>query len=133
MDDDDATVTFMCIAFEAAGNSVATASSVEEALAEAGRCPPDVVLSDLTLGRDGADVSDGFALLRQLRDRPDTAHAGVLAVSGADHPDVLRAAERRGFDGFVTKPVDVTALIQRVQDLELVVAARRSSAGAGAD
>ena len=128
VDDDPATVSFMRLAFESAGDAVATASSVEEAMRRVACCPPDVVLSDLTLGRDGADVGDGFLLLRNLRSWPETAHAGVLAVSGADHPEVLRAAEERGFDGFVTKPVDVASLIERVHRLGPVVAERRTSA-----
>lgn len=125
VDDDAATVTFMHLAFEAAGHVVDTAASVDEAVGRAVAEPPDVVLSDLTFGSDGSEGRDGFRLLRALRSRPETAHVGMLAVSGADLPEVLRATEARGFDGFVAKPVDVASLIERVHRLGDEVAARR--------
>lgn len=124
VDDDTATVSFMRLAFEAAGDEVRTATTVDDALREAAAMLPDVVLSDLTLARSVSDGADGFALLRALRDHPRTVHIGVLAVSGADHPEVLRAAEERGFDGFVAKPVDIASLIERVHRLGEVVAER---------
>lgn len=126
VDDDPATVAFMQLAFESAGDVVDTASSVDEAMRHVARHAPDVVLSDLTFRRDGDEAADGFLLLKNLRDRPETAQIGVLAVSGADFPEVLRATEDRGFDGFVAKPVDVASLVSRVHDLGEKVAARRS-------
>lgn len=129
VDDDPATVAFMHLAFESAGDVVDTASSVDEAMRHAARHAPDVVLSDLTFRRDGDELSDGFLLLRKLRSRPETAHVGVLAVSGADFPEVLRATEDHGFDGFVAKPVDVAELISRVHRLGEQVAARHSRTG----
>lgn len=127
VDDDPATVAFMHLAFESAGDVVTTASSVDEAMRHVTLHPPDVVLSDLTFRRDGGEASDGFLLLRKLRERPETAHVGVLAISGADFPEVLRATEDQGFDGFVAKPVDVASLISRVHRLGEQVAIRRSS------
>ncbi len=125
VDDDPATVSFMQLAFEAAGDEVATATSVDGALAQVATRPPDVILSDLTLASDG-DASDGFALLQMLREQASTSHVGVIAVSGDDHPEVLRAAEDRGFDGFVAKPVDVPSLVERVRRLGATVRARRA-------
>ena len=126
IDDDPATVAFMHLAFESAGDVVDTASSVDEAMGHVELHPPDVVLSDLTFRHHGDEASDGFLLLQNLRDRPETAHIGVLAVSGADFPEVLRATKDRGFDGFVAKPVDLASLISRVHHLGEQVAARRS-------
>lgn len=128
VDDDPATVAFMQLAFESDGMAVQTATGVEEALRSALADTPDVVLSDLTFRGEGDDTSDGFALVKQLRDRPETAHIGVLAVSGADHPDVLRAAKAQGFDGFVAKPVDVASLISHVNRLGESVAHRHAEA-----
>ncbi len=129
VDDDPSTVAFMNLAFESAGDVVDTASTVEEAMRHAADHPPDVVLSDLTFRREGDEASDGFLLLKKLRDHAATAHVGVLAVSGADFPDVLRATEDQGFDGFVAKPVDVAALISLVHSLSEQVAARAPGKG----
>ena len=129
VDDDPATVAFMHLAFQSAGDEVDTASSVDEAMVHVTAHPPDVVLSDLTFRRDGSDLSDGFRLLRMLRSRPETAHVGVIAVSGADFPAVMQATEDHGFDGFVAKPVDVSSLISRVHRLGEQVAVRHSGTG----
>lgn len=130
VDDDPATVSFMRLAFIAAGDDVATASTVDDAIGVATAEPPDVVLSDLTFGRTGdpgvSGGTDGFLLVQALRDRPETAEVGILAISGASFPEVRRAAEDRGFDGFVAKPVDVASLIERVHRLGRIVADRRS-------
>ena len=132
VDDHPATVTFMRLAFTAAGHLVTTASSVDEAIGYATLEPPDVVLSDLAFGNDidhpsGAE-HDGCYLARSLRALPGTADAGLLAVSGADSPDVIRSATDSGFDGFVSKPVDLPSLLERVDRLGTLVAARRTGA-----
>jgi len=123
----------MQLAFESTGDVVDTASGVNEAMLHAIDHAPDVVLSDLIFkgngDGDGDDASDGFLLLRLLRSRPETAHVGVLAVSGADFPEVLRATEDHGFDGFVAKPVDVASLIARVHRLGELAAARHCTTG----
>jgi CheY-like chemotaxis protein len=126
VDDDPATVTFMRLAFGAAGHVVSTASSVAEAIARARNEPPDVVLSDLAFGSALDGERDGCSLARTLRSLPATADVGLLAVSGAGSPDVLRGATSGGFDGFVSKPVDLKSLLEQVDRLGDLVAARRT-------
>jgi CheY-like chemotaxis protein len=129
VDDHPATVMFMRLAFASAGHTVATATSVEEAIEQARAERPDVVLSDLTFSNaDGTDHSQklsGCFLARTLRSMPDTAEVGLLAVSGADSPDLVRDSVESGFDGFVSKPVDLPSLLERVDQLGDLVAARR--------
>ena len=129
VDDDPATASFMRLAFAAAGHRVSTASTLGEAMSRVAEEPPDVVLTDLTFGRGDGPAADGFSLLQWLQGRAETEHVGVLAVSGAGSPDVLRAVDERGFDGFVAKPVDVGSLIDRVHRLGEVAAARRRPSG----
>ena len=125
VDDDPATVMFMRLAFVGAGHCVHTASSVGAAMERASEACPDVVLCDLTFGRAVDGARDGCALARTLRAMPATSDVGLLAVSGADSPDVLRRAADSGFDGFVSKPVDLGSLLERVDQLGDLVAARR--------
>jgi CheY-like chemotaxis protein len=129
VDDHSATVTFMRLAFAASGHTVTTATSVDEAITSATAEPPDVVLSDLTFsnagGKDLGQQRDGCFLARTLRSMPATAAVGLLAVSGADSPDVVRETVDSGFDGFVSKPVDLPSLLERVDQLGDLVAARR--------
>jgi CheY-like chemotaxis protein len=70
---------------------------------------PVLVLMDIQL--PGAD---GFALLSEIRRSP---HAGlrVLALTAhAMHGDRERALEA-GFDGYITKPIDIRAFPAQVQ------------------
>lgn len=127
VDDHPATVTFMRLAFVAAGHRVVTATSVAAAIGSATAERPDVVLSDLTfsdVGDDAEQQRDGFHLARTLRSMPSTAGVGLLAVSGADSPEVVRATVDSGFDGFVSKPVDLPTLLDQVDQLGVLVAAR---------
>ena len=128
VDDDPATVAFMRLAFTAAGHAVTTASSVDEAISCAIGEPPDIVLSDLAFGSTLRGEHDGCSLARTLRTVPATAEAGLLAVSGAGSPDIVRETTDSGFDGVVSKPGDLAALLERVDRLGEVVAARRNSA-----
>lgn len=128
VDNHAATVTFMRLAFTAAGHAVTTALSVSEAIGCAAAERPDVVLSDLAFGNDLDQERDhdGYSLARSLRAMPDTADVGLLAVSGADSPDVLRETVDSGFDGFVSKPVDLPSLLARVDRLGNLVSDRRA-------
>lgn len=126
VDDDPATVTFMRLAFAAAGHAVTTASSVTQAIGRASNDPPDVVLSDLAFGSTLDGERDGCSLARTLRSMPATADVGLLAVSGAGSPDVLSDTANSGFDGFVSKPVDLTSLLDQVDRLGDLVTARRA-------
>jgi CheY-like chemotaxis protein len=128
VDDHPATVTFMRLAFTAVGHRVIAATSVEEAIDQATAERPDVVLSDLTFanagGNDLGHERNGCFLARTLRSIPSTAAVGLLAVSGADSTDVVRETVDSGFDGFVSKPVDLPSLLEQVDQLGDLVAAR---------
>ena len=126
VDDHEATVTFMRLAFASAGHDVVTAASVDDAIDVADATRPDVVLSDLTFGSTLDRDRDGYFLARALRAAPDNADVGLLAVSGAVSPDVLDDSTDSGFDGFVSKPVNLASLLERVDRLGDVVAARRA-------
>jgi CheY-like chemotaxis protein len=126
VDDHPATVTFMRLAFTSVGHTVTTASSVDEAIECATAERPDVVLSDLAFGNASGHGGDGCSLARSLRTIPGTADVGLIAVSGADSPDVIRDAADSGFDEFVPKPVDLPSLLERVDRLGDLVAARRA-------
>ena len=60
---------------------------------------PDVILLDI-----GLPGIDGWEVLRELRADPETADISVIIVTAHAQPEVAAAAERRGADGFITKP-----------------------------
>lgn len=76
-----------------------------DALAQA---QPDLVLMDIQLpGRDG------FALLQEIRDS-DTPGYRVVALTAHAMAGDLERALAAGFDGYLTKPVDIRRLPHQV-------------------
>ncbi|WP_199516667.1 response regulator [Nucisporomicrobium flavum] len=75
--------------------------------------PPDVVLLDLNL-----PGHDGRRLLRQLRERPDTAHTPVIILVDSSAAEHIVRAEFLPVQGYATKPVDFACLTAIVRGLE---------------
>jgi len=98
-----------------------TATTAEEGLILARQEPPAVILLDLNL-----PGMDGFEALEALRADPRTAHLPVIAVTANALPETAMRAEEAGFDGFVTKPLDVKAFLETVNR---TVPARSALAG----
>lgn len=82
---------------------------------------PDVILLDI-----GLPGIDGWEVLSEIRSDPHTEHIGVIIVTAHAQPEVAAAAERRGADGFITKPFrpaelrdEIVALVERSGNAEL--------------
>jgi len=73
---------------------------------------PALVLMDIQL-----PGIDGITALRQLRDDPTTRTIRVMAVTASamtqDRQKILSA----GFDGYQSKPINVKAFLEAVQEL----------------
>ena len=84
------------------GFTVAVSTTGEDAIAEAVRTAPDVILMDLQL-----PGIDGHTALARLRADPRTAGIPVVALTAfamaADRAKALAA----GFDGYLEKPISV--------------------------
>ena len=94
----------------ATGYSPLEATSGEQALALAAEQAPALVLMDIQL----PDI-DGTEALRRLREDERTARIPVLALTAqAMHGDRERFLEA-GFDGYLSKPVDVAELVATVR------------------
>lgn len=85
------------------------AATGNEGLEMARQWQPDLVLLDIRL----PDI-DGFAVLRALRSDPALRDIPCVAVSAAAMPHEVAAATAAGFDAYLTKPVDVEALLREV-------------------
>ncbi len=86
-----------------------------EAIAQARNDPPDLMLVDMHLG----DMT-GLELARALQRHPATARVRLVAVSADALPEQIRAAMDQGFEGYLTKPIDLRQLLQ-VLDGQAVV------------
>jgi two-component system, cell cycle response regulator DivK len=73
------------------------------------RHSPDVVLMDIQLpGRDG------FALLEEIRNSPASKVRVIALTAHAMTGDRERALDA-GFDGYITKPIDIRKFPEQVQ------------------
>ncbi|MGH2977335.1 MAG: response regulator [Gaiellaceae bacterium] len=86
------------------------ASTGEEALALAAENAPALVLMDIQL----PDI-DGSEALRRLRSDDRTAGIPVLALTAQAMQGDRESFLAAGFDGYLSKPVDVDELIVTVQ------------------
>lgn len=110
MDDSEKNRKLARDVLRAAGLRTLEVSSGADAIALANERLPDLILLDLQL----PDI-DGTEVARELRDGARTAHIPVVALSASPHVafgDRLRAA---GFDGYLGKPIDVSAFPEQVR------------------
>ena len=95
----------------ATGYTTLGAATGAGAVALAAERVPDLVLMDIQL----PDI-DGVEALARLRDDARTASIPVLALTAqAMHGDRERFLEA-GFDGYVSKPVDIVELVRAVKE-----------------
>ena len=73
---------------------------------------PDVIVLDI-----GLPGIDGWQVLRAVRGDAATADIGIIIVTAHAQPEVAAAAERRGADGFITKPFRPGHLRDEIQAL----------------
>lgn len=74
---------------------------------------PDLVLMDLTLPR-----LDGFELLKVIKGDPQLRTIPVIIFTGSDRPEDIQRAYAGGANGYVTKPIGIRQLEERVKALE---------------
>jgi CheY-like chemotaxis protein len=95
---------------EMSGYEVLEAADGRDAVARAREGIPDLVLVDIQMPH-----LDGYGVLRELRADPAFAKLHVVALTAfAMHGDKERALEA-GFDGYITKPVEIAALRQEIR------------------
>lgn len=92
-----------------AGFSVIFAQDGEDALAQARRTLPDIVVTEILV-----PGLDGLTLCRQLKEDPRTRPIAVLVFSILA---VAKRAREAGADAFLRKPLADRALIDTVQRL----------------
>jgi two-component system, cell cycle response regulator DivK len=90
---------------EMSGYRVIEARNGQEAVRVAEAEKPSIILMDLSL-----PVIDGLAATRLIRKLPDCESIPIIAVSAHDTSDFKEEALSVGCNGYVTKPIDFTAL-----------------------
>jgi CheY-like chemotaxis protein len=90
---------------EIMGHETRWSSSGKEGLVEAARFAPDIVFLDLAMPE-----LDGYEVARRLRAEFGDRPMHLVALTGWNTPDHIAQAIAGGFDDYLLKPVDVSAL-----------------------
>jgi CheY-like chemotaxis protein len=103
-----------CELLESVGFRVAGAASGNEAVDQALKLVPDVILMDLSLpGMDGCEAT------RVIRRDPRLGRAAIVALTGHSTAGISKSALAAGCDALLTKPCspnDLLAEIRRLLD-----------------
>ena len=119
VDDEPNILELLATSLRFAGFEVATATNGREALAEARRSRPDLVVLDVMM----PDM-DGFAVVRRMRGEGSTAPVVFLTALDATEDKVTGLTV--GGDDYVTKPFSLEEIVARIR----AVLRRTSAAGA---
>ncbi|WNI28519.1 response regulator transcription factor [Streptomyces sp. ITFR-6] len=108
VEDDPSIRTLLTTALTAAGYSVVPAAGGRDAVEEAGRCHPDLIVLDVML-----PDTDGFAVTRELRARGD--YTPVLFLTARTDIEDRIIGLSSGGDDYVTKPFHIQEILLRIR------------------
>jgi len=114
---------------EIRGYEVVEACDGQEALQKIAETQPDILLLDL-----GMPVLDGFGTIQRIRENSNFSSLPVLAVTAYAMRDDREKVLNSGFDGYLSKPIDPSALereLGRLLPQEGTERAAGASAGSG--
>lgn len=94
------------------GYEVVAARDGGEAVSTALRHGPALVLMDV-----GLPGFDGLSAAREIRGSLTAAEAVILVVSAYDSAELRAEVLGAGCDGYLVKPVDLTALLSTIEGL----------------
>lgn len=106
VDDNKDAADALVALLSAEGHRASAAYSGVTAIARADEVHPDVVLLDI-----GMPGTSGFDVARALRDYRRAPKPVIVAVTGAADPSDRLAARMAGFDHYLVKPVEMSALV----------------------
>jgi CheY-like chemotaxis protein len=95
-----------------AGHEVSFAGDGQQGLASMRAERPDLIISDLQM-----PVMDGIAFVRELKGEVGPPTIPVIMLTATGEADLHRAAADVGVDGFATKPVRSTEVMELVRQL----------------
>ena len=93
------------------GFTTVEATNAEDGIVLAKERSPKLVLMDIQL-----PGMDGVAALEHLRGDPNTSRIPIVAMTASVMKEDRERFDKAGFDGFITKPIDVRAFPQQVRD-----------------
>jgi two-component system, OmpR family, alkaline phosphatase synthesis response regulator PhoP len=111
-DDNEANVELLEAYLADIDVETAVAVDGQDTLDKAASFKPDLILLDVMMPK-----LSGFEVCQKLKSHPDTKKIMVLMVTALnEHGDMERAVDA-GTDDFLSKPVDKTSLVKRVENI----------------
>ncbi|MGH9413959.1 MAG: response regulator [Terriglobales bacterium] len=111
-EDDPASRELLAEILRAAGYGVVEAGDGAKAIILLEHEPPDAAILDIQM-----PIQDGFAVLQYVRQHMAAPQPLVIAVSAHALLGERERALQMGFDEYLTKPVEIALLRQRLHDL----------------
>lgn len=111
---DDETEFAEMVAFRLAkaGYEVVTAADGEEGLEKARLAPPDLILLDIWMPK-----KDGYQVIKELKQVPETARIPVVFLTASTLPQTLQKMKEAGAADFILKPFDPPELMGKVKTI----------------
>jgi CheY-like chemotaxis protein len=97
---------------ESSGHVILEAQNGREALEMIRSRELDLVFLDLQM-----PLQDGFSVIRELRNQPQFQKLPVIAITASAMMGVRERVISAGFDSYITKPVDLSAVEAQVEAL----------------
>jgi two-component system, OmpR family, alkaline phosphatase synthesis response regulator PhoP len=91
---------------------IAVAADGRETLEKVAAFHPDLILLDIMMPK-----LSGFEVCRMLKADPATSHIMILMVTALGEPGDIERAVACGCDDFLSKPINKTELLKRVENL----------------
>ena len=89
--------------------NVLEAENGQEALLVANEFMPDIIIMDLRM-----PIMDGFEALKNIRENPKLKEITVIALTASADRTDLEMLHERGFNGYLTKPVNISDLYKEI-------------------
>lgn len=113
VDADARSLEMLAVALLESGFAVRTAASAAEALAEARKRPPSLILSDIAI-----PGVDGFQLCAAFRGDPGLGSVPIVLLAGGPaDPRLRERGASVGASDYLSKPVDLPRLVQVIRGL----------------
>ena len=112
VDDDPDTQALFEDALGHYGITLHTAYNTASALALLENGIPDVIVLDIFL-----PDTDGYRLMQTIRDLPQHPACPIVAITGYYASDTMNDLKKRGFDGYMLKPLDPEEIVRYLQNL----------------
>ncbi len=112
VDDDSDLLLLISRKLTQAGHQVLTALDATQAVRQANKEAPDLILLDIRLPAGG-----GIGVLKTLKSSSKTMQIPVIAMTASEDPALRREVEAYCLEGFLKKPLDFEDLLKKIDGL----------------